>query len=159
MAQEKRQYCRRCLVFSACLNKLSKWDSDNHILTTNLGKDFIRWLEQDYHVFFSAPFDLDFAMASSFRRAYGIGECELVPPDEKTILSVLGKSAKDAEQYSTEQQAIFTAYHRVFKLGSKPVAHIAALAELTDENLRNSMPAPLARMMVSVRNRIAMLLE
>ena len=41
------------------LNKLPKWDSDNHILTTNLGKDFIRWLELDYNVFFSAPLDLD----------------------------------------------------------------------------------------------------
>jgi len=33
-----------------------------------------------------------------------------------------------------------------FKLGSKPAAHIAALAELTDEELLDSLPASFNRL-------------
>ncbi|MFB2828133.1 ATP-dependent endonuclease [Aeromonas jandaei] len=94
-------------------------------------------------VYFSYPMDLDFTMLLSFPEAYGVEEDE---PDESTIKAVLGKSHHDATQYSKNEQKLFNTYHQRFKLGSKPAAHIDALAQLTDEELLADMPASLSRL-------------
>ena len=52
----------------------------------------------------------------------------------------------DAEQYDDDERALFKTYHKRFKLGSKPAAHIDALAQLSDEELLNDMPESLARL-------------
>lgn len=94
-------------------------------------------------VYFSYPMDLDFTMLLSFPEAYGVEEDE---PDESTIKAVLGKSHYDATQYSENELKLFNTYHQRFKLGSKPAAHIDALAQLTDEELLAKMPASLNRL-------------
>ncbi|NEX75007.1 ATP-dependent nuclease [Aeromonas rivipollensis] len=94
-------------------------------------------------VYFSYPMDLDFTMLLSFPEAYGVEEDE---PDESTIKAVLGKSHHDATQYSKNELKLFNTYHQRFKLGSKPAAHIDALAQLTDEELLANMPASLNRL-------------
>ena len=96
-------------------------------LESKVGKDWIDFLESA-GVFFSSPLDLDFAMIREFPEEYGISKDELEEPDEETVVSVLGKEHGDVERYSEEEQEYFDAYRRRFQLGSKPAAHIEALA-------------------------------
>lgn len=107
-------------------------------------------------VFFSAPMDLDFAMLLAYPDAYGV---EKEKPDELTIKAVLGKSHYDADQYSADEQQLFSTYHRSFKLDSKPAAHIDALANLSDEDLLANMPESLGRLADAVIAKLAELPE
>lgn len=100
--------------------------------------------------------DLDFAMLLAFPEAYGVAE---EVPDDSTIKAVLGKSHHDPSQYSPEEQKLFNTYHQRFKLGSKPAAHIDALAQLTDAELLEKMPASLSRLANAVIAKLAELPE
>lgn len=121
-------------------------------------RDYGNYLEalEERGVYFSYPMDLDFSMLLSFPEAYGVEEDEL---DESTIKAVLGKSYYDAAQYSPEEQKLFSTYHQRFKLGSKPAAHIDALAQLTDAELQADMPASLSRLADAVIAELAELPE
>lgn len=107
-------------------------------------------------VFFSAPLDLDFAMLLAYPKAYGV---EQEDPDESTINAVLGKSHHDASQYSDDEQKLFGTYHRSFKLGSKPAAHINALAKLSNKNLLANIPESLGRLADAIKEKLAELPE
>lgn len=107
-------------------------------------------------VYFSFPMDLDFAMLLAYPNAYGVEE---ETPDDSTIVAVLGKSHHDASQYSEDEQKLFGTYHRSFKLGSKPAAHIEALAKLNDEDLLANMPESLGRLADAVISKLAELPE
>ena len=100
--------------------------------------------------------DLDFAMLIAYQDAYGVTEED---PEESTVKAVLGKSHHDASQYSEDEQKLFNTYHQRFKLGSKPAAHIDALAQLTDEELLAHMPASLSRLADAVIAKLAELPE
>lgn len=108
-------------------------------------RSYLNYLEklENRDVFFSYPLDLDFAMLLSFPDEYGV---ESNPPSETTVKAVLGNSHFDAAQYDDDERALFRTYHKRFKLGSKPAAHIDALAQLSDEELRDDMPESLARL-------------
>lgn len=121
-------------------------------------RDYSNYLEalEERGVYFSYPMDLDFAMLLSFPEAYRAEEEE---PDDSTIKAVLGKSHHDASQYSPAEQKLFSTYHQRFKLGSKPAAHIEALAQLTDAELLEHMPASLSRLADTVIAKLAELPE
>jgi hypothetical protein len=59
---------------------------------------------------------------------------------------VLGDSHHDRFQYSLIERKHFVAYHKRFKLDSKPKSHIEALSKLTDDQLITKMPASLNRL-------------
>ena len=107
-------------------------------------------------VFFSSPMDLDFALLAAFPVQYG---ATMEDPDADTIKAVLGKSHYDAQQYAKEQLQLFGTYHRLFKVGSKPAAHIQALAHITDAAMLATMPSSLARLADAVIARLAELPE
>ncbi len=107
-------------------------------------------------IYFSQPLDLDFTMLQAFPEAYGV---ERDQPDAATIKAVLGKNHHDASQYSEGEQELFSTYHQRFKLGSKPAAHIDALAQLTDEQLLADMPASFRRLADAVIAKLAELPE
>lgn len=113
-----------------------------HHFFENGTKDIFAELEQR-GIFFSYPLDLDFSMMTSFEEAYKVAR-ELA--SESTLGAVLGKSHHNSNQYSQNEQELFLTYHRLFKLGSKPAAHIEALAELNDVKLLANMPASLERL-------------
>ncbi|WP_279503745.1 ATP-dependent nuclease [Aeromonas veronii] len=127
--------------------KISKWDDDEVPVRTHHffddGKADVFEKLEEMGIFFSYPLDLDFSMLLAYPNAYGVVEEE---PDESTFKAVLGKSHHDASQYSEDEQQLFGTYHRSFKLGSKPAAHIEALAELADEELLANLPASLNRL-------------
>lgn len=121
-------------------------------------RDYAHYLNllEERGVYFSYPMDLDFAMLLAYPDAYGVTEED---PEEATIKAVLGKSHHDADQYSEDEQKLFNTYHQRFKLGSKPAAHIDALAQLTDEELLADMPASLSRLADAVIAKLAELPE
>ncbi|OMG51625.1 ATP-dependent endonuclease [Azonexus hydrophilus] len=132
---------------------IPKWKDATHKV-----RDYDNYLAalEERDVYFSYPMDLDFTMLQSFPEAYGVEEEE---PDESTIKAVLGKQHHDASQYSKDEQQLFNTYHQRFKLGSKPAAHIDALAQLTDEELLADMPASLSRLADAVIAKLAELPE
>lgn len=129
------------------------WNSDDYKVC--LYPCYMQALEQR-GIFFSYPMDLDFSMILSHPRAYNIQEED---PDEATLKSVLGKSHHDSSQYSENELKLFVSYHKLFKLGSKPAAHIDALAQLSDEDLLANMPESLGRLADAVIAKLAELPE
>ena len=140
------------------LTSLPKWNCDQVLLTSKEGLDWIAFLESA-GVFFSSPLDLDFAMLGQFPDAYGIDEEDLNDPDDETIAAVLGKSHGDIDQYSEDEQQYFDAYHRRFKLGSKPAAHLDAMAQLNDATINSNLPESIDRMLEMVKGKLAALPE
>jgi predicted ATP-dependent endonuclease of OLD family len=132
---------------------IPKWNS-----TEEMVRDADNYLEalEERGVYFSYPMDLDFAMLLAYADAYGVVKED---PDESTIKAVLGKSHYDASQYSEDEQKLFGTYHRRFKLGSKPAAHIDALAKLSDADLLAKMPESLGRLADAVIAKLAELPE
>jgi putative ATP-dependent endonuclease of OLD family len=141
------------------LDHFPKWNDGAPVLECESGKGWLTFLESA-GVFFSAPLDLDFTMLRQFPSAYGIiDELELVAPDDNAVSAVLGKSHGEVKQYTAEQQKYFDAYHRLFKLGSKPTAHLNALATLDDFTLDLYVPGVIARMLDQVKKKLAELPE
>ncbi|MEZ2583400.1 ATP-dependent endonuclease [Kluyvera intermedia] len=132
---------------------IPNWKSDTYKVRSYL--NYCERLEER-DVFFSSPMDLDFSMLLAYPEAYDVVEEEA---DESTIKAVLGKSHHDSSQYSQGELRLFSTYHRCFKLGSKPAAHIEALAQLTDAQLLENMPESLSRLADTVIARLAELPE
>lgn len=135
------------------IGALPKWNGDKPLLTSKEGKEWIKFLESA-GVFFSAPLDLDFAMLLHFPDEYGVDDDDLQEPDEDTISAVLGKSHGDVSQYSDDEQEYFDAYYRRFKLDSKPAAHLEALAELDEQELKDEIPEPIDRLLKTVSAKL-----
>lgn len=132
---------------------IPSWHSATHKV-----RDFPHYLQAlgERDVYFSFPMDLDFAMLLAYPKAYGVEE---EVPDEQTIKAVLGKSHHDSSQYSKDELKLFGTYHKRFKLGSKPAAHIDALAKLSDAELLASMPKSLGQLADAVITKLSELPE
>jgi putative ATP-dependent endonuclease of OLD family len=104
-----------------------------------------RWLAKQ-RVFFSYPLDLDMMMLRAFPAAYGVADA-VVPEEIDTLaISVFGKGpgmaayeekAANADHPTDEELA---AYDKLFKKRSKPASHLAALADLTDDDIADACP-------------------
>lgn len=134
-------------------HSIPSWNDATHKIRAHA--NYISLLEER-GVYFSFPMDLDFAMLLAYPNAYGV---VMEEPDESTIRAVLGKSHHDASQYSEDERKLFGTYHRSFKLGSKPAAHIDALAKLSDADLLAHMPESLGRLADAVIAKLAELPE
>ncbi|ADU09680.1 SMC domain protein [Micromonospora sp. L5] len=144
----------------AQLSKLPKWDDDQDFPTLvdpgfKDGHGPIEALEQQ-GVFFSHPVDLDLMMLAAYPDAYGV---DPKAPDEKTIVAVLGKSHVNETRLPDNVLELFDDYHGKFDLGSKPATHLAALADLSDEELLQELPDALDRLVEHVRASLAGLPE
>lgn len=115
-------------------------------------KNYLDELEER-GIFYSCPMDLDFSMLKAFPNKFEITDMDTLP-DQDLIKSVLGKKHHNPEQYTEGERKLFSSYHKLFKLGSKPVNHIQALANLTDEELLNSMPESLSRLADAVKTKL-----
>ncbi len=103
--------------------------------------------------------DLDFAMLKCFPIAYELDQVHQAIPEDSKIKAVLGDSYHGVEQYTTDEQKLFITYHKRFKLGSKPAAHINALSKLTDAEILANMPTSLGRLADAVIAKLAELPE
>ena len=94
-------------------------------------------------------------MITSYPEAYDIDDDELESPDEATVKSVLGKKHDSLDgQYDEDEQAYFDAYHKRFKLGSKPTWHILAMANMDDEDLLENIPRVLNQMFDHIKSKL-----
>ena len=139
------------------IDDLPDWNVDPKTFLGKMTK-WISYLEK-HAVFFLAPLDLDMSMIEQFPAAYGITEADLVAPTIAQFKAVLGDSFEWPEQYTSDQQKLFVVYQKIFKLASKPAAHINALASLTDAELLASMPATLNRLAEFVANKLGTIPE
>jgi ABC-type polar amino acid transport system ATPase subunit len=126
------------------------WNSPDHCIRQY---DNYFTLFEQRGVYFSNPLDLDFSMLLAFPEAYSV---EKVAVEDSTIKSVLGKSNHNPDQFSADEQGIFSTYHKLFKLGSKPAAHIEAISQLSDADLVANMPEAFSRLADAV---VAKLME
>lgn len=113
-------------------------------------------------VFFSHPVDLDLMLMAAYPDAYGVSSTEpgeSTEPDEGAVVAVLGKSHVHEERLPAGVRALFDDYHARFDLGSKPAAHLTALAGLNDRQLLEDLPDVLARLVGYVRTKLAGLPE
>lgn len=140
------------------VDTIPKWNDANLLLENN--DNWIEDLEGE-GVFFSSPLDLDFMMLEAFGDAYGVDVLiDLEAPDEATAKAVLGKAhGAFSTQYTDGQQQLFDAYHRRFKLGSKPSEHVQALGALDDAALLAGMPPVLDRMLALIEAKLEALPE
>lgn len=139
------------------INGIPAWDSDDGVIVDDQG--WIARLEE-LGVFFSAPLDLDFMMMTHYPEAYRVDDDELAVPDEDTVKAVLGKNHDVlGGQYTDEEQTYLDAYHRRFKLDSKPTWHIRAIAGMDDDDLVQAMPEVIGRMFDSIAEKLAGLPE
>jgi len=140
------------------IKALPKWNGTDQILVSQLGKQWLAELEK-HGVFFSSPLDIDFAMLRSFAADYGVENDELEEPDEEILAAVLGKEHHGEEQYAAEELTLFAAYHKRFKLGSKPVAHLSALALVDEAALQADAPEAISHLLDIVETRLEALDE
>lgn len=129
------------------------WDAAERPDEDSDGKWLIAQLET-VGVFFSAPLDLDFSMLAAFPDAYKVEDAERVAPDDSAVAAVLGKAHAPKELYSEEELKLFEAYRSRFIKGSKPAAHLAALAELSDAQLLVGLPPSFKRLALEVASRL-----
>ncbi|HGA2317308.1 MULTISPECIES: ATP-dependent nuclease [Pseudomonas putida group] len=143
----------RSYISAEKLDEIPAWNSkDYKILKVEKSREYPSYIAglEPYDVFFSSPMDLDFAMLCAFPAAFGIEAKHLVTPKVGQLRSVLGDSFYDEKQYSVSEREYFAAYHKLFKVDSKPKSHIEALSRLTDEDLRQGMPSSLKRLVKHV---------
>jgi putative ATP-dependent endonuclease of the OLD family len=140
------------------IGTLPKWN-DDHDFPTLVDPSFkdghgpIEALERQ-GVFFSHPVDLDLMMLAAYPDAYAVeptDPAEPTEPDQETIVAVLGKSHANEDRLPADVLALFADYHDRFDLGSKPAAHLAALADLGDKQLLVDQPDVLDRLVEYVR--------
>ena len=132
--------------------QLPSWNEPN-LPAADVAGGWLNWLESA-NVFFSAPLDLDFLLLEHFADAYP-GEGEVSEGDTSdgspsgrqagdpepgnggaALAAVLGKKGLDPSGvYSASQLQLLERYRTLFLLGSKPSAHLTAMANLTDREL------------------------
>ncbi|MBC6385585.1 ATP-dependent nuclease [Proteus mirabilis] len=140
---------------------ISAWNDESipirtHHFFEDGTKDLFKELEKK-NIFFSEPLDLDFSMLLAFPEQYSKENYKA--PTVSTVKAVLGNSHHNPKQYSLKERKLFNTYHKRFKLGSKPTAHIDALAQISDKNLLSNMPKSFGRLADAVIAKLAELPE
>ncbi len=135
---------------------IPKWDDTLHKVRGF--SNYIIELEKR-SVFFSYPMDLDFSMLKKYPVAFGVKVEDQIEPELTEIKAVLGKSRSDSTEYVECERKLFISYHKLFKLGSKPAAHIEALSSLSDQQLLSNMPLSLGRLADAIIAKLADLPE
>lgn len=129
---------------------IPEWNSSEYFILEY--EHYLDELEKK-DIFYSRPMDLDFSMLKAFPNKFKVENNDTLP-SQSLVESVLGGSHHNLEQYTEEERKLFASYHKLFKLGSKPVNHIQALANLTDEELLNNMPESLSRLADAVKTKL-----
>ncbi|WP_437801292.1 ATP-dependent nuclease [Sorangium sp. So ce693] len=126
------------------------------------------WIDhlEAYDVFFSEPLDIDFMMLRAFPAAYRA----TVPPNggpklpsnpedleariERATRTVLKDNGGDGSSFSQDEKNDFPWYSNLFLNRGKPTTHLLAMAALTDDQLRSSMPPVLERLLDWVEQKL-----
>ncbi|MDR6938689.1 ATP-dependent nuclease [Arcanobacterium hippocoleae] len=131
------------------VNKIPNWDEDLDFPQFN-DTNWLKELEKQ-GVFFSYPLDLDLMLLEAYPDAYKV---TTMTPEEATKEAVLGKARANVDRFDDGYLQLFDEYMRQFKRGSKPASHIAAMSKLTDEELLETLPGPLQRLVEAIQQRL-----
>jgi putative ATP-dependent endonuclease of the OLD family len=116
---------------------------------------WINWLRQ-FHVFFSAPLDLDYSMLRAFPAAYQLAEPGRQGPsplgDPRT--AVLGESGR-GNLYAADQDQLLRWYRYLFLGRGKPSTHVRVLSGQTPQALAAGAPEELRALLTSIAARLA----
>jgi putative ATP-dependent endonuclease of OLD family len=140
------------------IEDLPDWNGSDQILVSETGEKWLGFLEKA-GVFFSSPLDLDFSLVYSFPNDYGVEDDDLFEPDGEDVSKVLGYSHGDQDQYDDDEKIYFYKYYQLFKIGSKPVAHIKALSNISNSSLIDGLPDVYTRFVEFVRQKLSNLPE
>jgi predicted ATP-dependent endonuclease of OLD family len=133
--------------------------------------DMTAWMDyfrDKFSVFFMTPLDLDFSMLEAFPDVYqslskGLGPRLPKPnsPDyakaiQTRVEQVLTSNRDNVGSfigftYTDDQRKLFPWYKYLFLDGSKPVAHMRALIEISNEDLRNKAPRELGSLIKKIQ--------
>jgi energy-coupling factor transporter ATP-binding protein EcfA2 len=122
------------------------------------------WLEmlETFDVFASKPLDLDLLMLMAFPEEYHAsvesGRGPSMAKDdsgkEEAVRAVLKKAGGDGSTYTPKERAEFPWYAYLFLGRSKPVTHVAALADIEPEKLKKDCPPVLRRLVSRMKEKL-----
>jgi hypothetical protein len=128
------------------------------------------WLNvlERYGVFFSRWLDLDFMMFKAFEDAYCATATRgpALPADvsklsatiDKATETVLGEKGSPSG-YSDADRQLFLWYRSLFLNRSKPTSHLMALTALSNEELAESAPSVLLRLVKRIKAELQIAAE
>jgi putative ATP-dependent endonuclease of the OLD family len=147
----------------ADFDKMHTWDLAGDYLS-----GWVNYLEK-YHVYFSSPLDIDFLLLETFPDTYK----NLVTSPEGPRIPDKTKKAADFDKkvqtavaatlksddvkgltYSDSQKELMIWYQYHFLGRGKPVTHLHALSQLTDEDLDNKMPGVIKKIFEAIESKI-----
>ncbi len=118
-------------------------------------KNLRAWVDslKPHGVYFSAPLDLDLAMLEAFPDAYqaiipkGGGPRMAVDKAAEVVLGTAGPGLKPYAGPFKDYPELLPAYRYHFLTHSKPATHLAALAHIKKNDLKEGMPTVLAEVL------------
>lgn len=147
---------KESILSAAELDKMHEWPHDE----PNMKK----WLTslEEFDVFAASPLDLDFLMLMKFSDEYhdsiegGLGPStkSKSTDNQAAIRAVLKQAGGDGSTYTPEELAEFPWYAYLFLGRSKPVTHLAALAEIKLDELRKRCPRVLSRLVERMKEML-----
>ena len=122
----------------------------------DLSKELQSWIDflEGYHIYFSSPLDLDFAMLQAFPKPY-----QKLQPDERgpqaatddsLVAAVLGEKSPAAQYYLAANKDMLSWYRYLFLGRGKPATHSLATQSITDNDLKSKAPDVLKKLAASV---------
>lgn len=135
--------------------KIKAWDAATDFPIYKADSGALHTMEK-YGVFFSYPLDLDLMLLKAYPGAYHV---RTATPSVATTKAVLGEARANVDRLDDAYLELFDEYQKQFKQRSKPASHIAAMAELTNEELLWGLPEPLERMVDAIRERLGSIPE
>lgn len=154
---------------------------DGSVLDTENMQAWINRLEE-YHVFFSAPLDIDFLMleymGDQYKKTLGTQEGPRITVDEgqiyikdfettgqrhpkyderieTSIRQTLKEHGGNGETYTDEQKKLMIWYSYFFLNRGKPASHIAALSTMSEAQLKAVMPPVISRLITVAERMLA----
>lgn len=146
------------MISDAELQEMHEWGEDE-----NIEKSWIKFFE-DYNVYFSYPYDLDWIMLNAFPTSYHSfipdnggpkilkkTDAKYIDKTKNAIASVLKKDAEDIDIKSFKDHEQYYWYRYLFLGRGKPLSHNYVLNKLDNDSLKNDAPIVLKELIKKVR--------
>jgi len=134
--------------------------TDDELLNENEAFNWIVGLREE-DVYFSFPLDIDFSMLAAFPEAYrrpnlgGLGpRRDAAAIQEKKVVTL--KTGGNPALYDANFDDEFTWYPYLFLNRSKPETHLAALSQLSNEQLADGAPPELKALIERVKSALGL---
>lgn len=127
--------------------------------------DFVLELEK-YHVYYSSPLDLDFAMLEKnpdlYKATAGEGHGPRINDNEQdadqriaeAVHRSLKKEGGKGNSYSDSQKMLMAWYNYLFLGKGKPITHILALADMPGDEVHDCTPKFIERLEADVLKQL-----